>query len=210
MKNFIWHRNPKIAYENPYEYEAQEQFVREANEVLNRIRKELEKYNRMFTRDDKSVIKAIWMLSLDATDSLLECLELLLEKRHKIAGRLIRDSVEVLDLAALFFTKSDKSVRLLSKWYNNEVVPNREYRYFVKNNISESKANELKEFYHQLSKINHRTYRSLAYGYILGKDNHLVYDGFHESLIYPGVISMYYSLLANMIQILSIEITKMD
>ncbi len=30
MTSFIWGRSPQEAYENPYEYEAQEQFSREA------------------------------------------------------------------------------------------------------------------------------------------------------------------------------------
>lgn len=212
MKNFIWNRNPQEAYENPYEYEALEQFMREASNVLSAIKVQLEKFNREFTRDDKSLKKAIWMLHIDATDSLLECLELLLAKRHKIAGRLIRDTVEVLDLAAFFHNEGERSKNLLLKWYENEVVPNREYRDFVKKNVSEEKAEELKLVYEQLSKINHRTYKSLAYGYILGKDNKLVYDGFYKSdiLIYPGVISMYLSLLANMIQLLLKELIERE
>ncbi len=207
LKNFIWNRSPQDAYRNPYEYKAQEQFVREAFKVLDAIKIQFEKFNRIFTRDDVSLEKAIWMLQLDATDSLIGCLELLVTKKHKVAGRLIRDTVEVLDLSAYFSIENEKSKNSLKKWYRNEVIPNREYRDFVKTNISLEKAEELKLVYSQLSKFNHRTYKSLAYGYILGKDNKLVYDGFSNSnsLIYPGVISMYYSLLANMIQLLAYE-----
>ncbi len=212
MKSFIWNRSPQEAHKNPYEYEAQEQFMREASKVLRAIKVQLEKFNREFTRDDKSLKKAIWMLQIDATDSLLECLELLIAMRHKIAVRLIRDTVEVLDLAAFFHNESERSKNLLIKWYDNETVPNSEYRNFVKKNISEEKAEQLKLVYEQLSKINHRTYKSLAYGYILGKDSKLVYDGFHKSniLVYPGVISMYLSLLANMIQLLSSELIERE
>jgi hypothetical protein len=212
MKNFIWHRSSQEAHSNPYEYEAQEQFVREASLVLNAIKVEIEKYNRSFSRDDKSLLKAIWMLHIDATDSLLECLDLLISKRHKIAGRLIRDTVEVLDLAAFFHARTERSTNLLQKWYDNEVIPNREFRDYVKKNINEILAEELRSVYSQLSKINHRTYKSLAYGYILGKNDKLVYDGFIKSdiLIYPGVISMYFSLLGNMIQVLSEELVKRE
>ena len=212
MKNFIWNRDPQEAYKNPYEYEAQDQFAREASRVLNAIKLKLEKYNRKYTRDDTSLEKAIWMLNVDATDSLIECLNLLTSKKHKVAGRLIRDTVEVLDLSAFFHSRTPKSKKLLEKWYNDKVIPNSEFRDFVRQNISEEIAEELKHVYSQLSKINHRTYRSLAYGYVLGKDDKLVYDGFSksDSLIYPGVFSMYYALLANVIKLLASEIVKRD
>ncbi len=210
MLNFIWTREPSEAYLNPYEYDAQEQFSREALNILNEFKNHLETFNRKYSRDECSLEKAIWMLQIDAIDSLLECHYLLSIKKHKIAGRLFRDTIEVLDLASFFCTKTDKSKNLLKKWFNDEVIPNREYRDYIKKHQGEDRAKQLASFYSQLSKINHRTYRSLAYGYILGKDKMLVYDGFQKSdlLIFPGTISMYYSLLTNLIIILSREIVS--
>jgi len=210
MKNFIWSRNPKEAYENPYEYEAQEQFSREAFKVLSGFIKHLKSYDLKFTRDERSLEKALWMLFLDAVDSLLECHNYLTEKNHKIAGRLFRDAFEVMDLSALFSSGTDKSKRLLEKWYDDKVIPNREYRDYIKKHISVELAEKHRVFYSQISKINHRTYKSLAYGYVLGGENKFAYDGFQKSkiLVYPGVLSMYYSLLANSISIFSSEIKK--
>lgn len=37
MTSFIWGRPPQEAYENPYEYEAQEQFSREASVVTSEL-----------------------------------------------------------------------------------------------------------------------------------------------------------------------------
>jgi len=208
MLNFIWTREPSEAYLNPYEYAAQEQFVREALKVLDEFKKHMGNYNRKFSRDDTSLDKAIWMLQMDAIDSLLECHNLLSNKKHKIAGRLFRDTIEVLDLASFFNAKSERSKNLLKKWFKDEVIPNREFRNYIKENQGEKKAKQLASFYSQLSKLNHRTYRSLAYGYILGKNEMLVYDGFQKSdlLVFPGTISMYYSLLANLIRLLSTEL----
>jgi len=208
MLNFIWTREPAEAYKNPYEYDAQAQFSREAANILAGFKNQLESNNRKYSRDDVSLEKAIWMLQTDAVDSLMECLNLLSLKKHKIAGRLFRDTIEVLDLAALFRTETQKSKNLLAKWFKDEVIPNKEYRDYIKKNISEEKAKQLSSFYSLLSRINHRTYKSLAYGYILGRGKKLVYDGFHksDSLVFPGVISLYYSLLAHIISILSQEI----
>jgi len=59
-----------------------------------------------------------------------------------------------------------------------------------------------------LSKIAHRTYRTLAYGYVLGSNNTLVYEGTTKTRILtpPETIAMYFALLANIISITSITI----
>lgn len=213
-KNFIWTQNPSEAYSNPYEYETQKQFSRECFKVLNGFKACLEIYNTTFLSDDKSVEKAIWMLLTDATDSLLECHRFLLQKKHKIAGRLFRDAIEVIDLSSLFMAKTAKSSRLLDKWYNNQVIPNREYRNFIEKSRGSDISENYRNFYSQISKFNHRTYKSLAFGYILNKNGTLVYDGFtshlndYNSLIFPGIISMYYALLANITSILSITLKQ--
>lgn len=174
----------------------------------------MELYNTSFQRDDKSVDKALWMLLIDATDSLMECHGFLLQKKHKIAGRLFRDAIEVIDLSALFMAKTEKSSRLLEKWYDDKVIPNSEYRDFIKKSIGPDISENYRKFYSQISKFNHRTYRTLSYGYILNKNGTLVYDGFTSHLndksflVFPGIISMYYALLANIISILSIELNN--
>jgi len=75
MPSFIWDRDPQEAMDNPYEYEAQEQFVREAESILNLFSNELGKFDMKFTVDDRSLEKAIWMLQNDALDSLKDILE---------------------------------------------------------------------------------------------------------------------------------------
>lgn len=209
-KNFIWTRDPAEAYQNPYEYDAQKQFSRESSLVLKALKKTLESFNGTFTIEDTSLEKAVWMLQLDAVDTLIECGDLLHTNNHKIAGRLFRDVMEVLDLAAFFMSKTDKSKNCLKKWYKDEVIPHREYRNYINRTIGAHKAEELSKIYRQLSNFTHRTYRSLAYGYIRGRDYALVYDGFMESgsLVFPGVISMYYSLLANFIIMASNELER--
>ena len=208
--NFIWIRDPSEAYKNPYEYLAQEQFSRESFSILVGFKKNLETYNRNFQIDERSLEKAIWMLHIDAVDTLLECHDLISKKKHKVTGRLFRDTIEALDLAALFDTRTSSSNKLLNDWYEDKIIPNSRYRDYVKKNIGMEKAEQLTKFYSMLSKLNHRSYRTLAYGFIRGKDDKLVYDGFSDSnsLIFPGVISMYYCLLANLILITSDEIVK--
>ena len=102
MPSIVWGRNPREAYRNPYEYKAQDQFVREAEKIINKLFSELLKYAMKFKRDDTSIKKAIWMLQIDAVDSLQDFLILMKQKNHRVAGRLFRDVMETLDLAAFF------------------------------------------------------------------------------------------------------------
>lgn len=66
MPSQVWGRSPQEASDNPYEYEIQDQFVREAEALLKRLNIGLQIYSMKFHRDDHSVRKAVWMLQLDA------------------------------------------------------------------------------------------------------------------------------------------------
>lgn len=208
MPSLIWGRDPREAYKNPYEYEAQKQFVREAKKILEGIFSELLKYSMKFKRDDISIKKAIWMLQTDAIDSLRDCLRLIKQKRHRVAGRLFRDVMETLDLGAFFSSDIAESNKELQNWYNDEIIPHRKYRDFIKKTEGVEKAENIKQQYGMLSKITHRTYRTLAYSYLLGRDEFLAYDGNAKTniLVLPQTIAMYYALLANYILITSDEI----
>jgi len=209
MPSIVWGRDPREAYKNPYEYEAQNQFVREAQKIIDKLFSELLKYSMKFKRDDTSIKKAIWMLQIDAVDSLRDCLILMKQKRHRVAGRLFRDVMETLDLAAFFSSDTTKSNEELRKWYSDEIVSHSKYRDFIKNTESKQKAETIKGYYQMLSKITHRTYRTLAYGYVLGRDDFLAYEGNSKNiLVPPETIAMYYSLLADFILITSNEIEK--
>jgi len=210
MPSIIWGRDPKEAYQNPYEYDAQAQFVREAKSILDGLLSELNRYCMKFKRDEVSSQKAIWMLQIDAVDSLRDCLMLLQQKKHRVAGRLFRDVVETSDLAAYFFSGTRESKKHLDKWYKDEIIPNSVYRDFIKKNEGKEQANSKKDHYRMLSKINHRTYRTLAYAYILGRDDLLAYEGSSKSdlLVPPQSIAMYYAILADFVILISDEIVR--
>lgn len=209
MPSIVWGRDPREAYRNPYEYKSQDQFVREAKKILDKLFSELLKYSMKFKRDDTSIKKAIWMLQIDAVDSLRDCLVLLKQKKHRVAGRLFRDVMETLDLAAFFSSNTIKSNKCLKKWYKDEVIPHGEYRNFIKKTEGEEKFKNIRAHHRMLSKITHRTYRTLAYGYVLGKDEFLAYEGISKNLLVPTeTIAMYYALLSDFILITSNEIKK--
>lgn len=198
--NFVWSRDPQEAYENPYEYEAQDQCLREAKELLDQLFNYLMRINRSFSSDETSVAKAVWMLHVDACDTLRDCGELLDKKRHRPAGKLFRDVIETIDCATYFHVSPPKSEKMLKDWYNNESPRHREIRDWM-NTQKIGVLNELIEEYKAMSKFTHRTYRVLAYNYILGTDNILSYEGEYSYSMIPHPVALCCTLLANYIKL---------
>lgn len=199
--NFIWDRNPEEAFQNPYEYNAQKQFHREAKALLILIQEYFIKANRKYNRDDRSLEKAVWMLSLDSCEALQDCLDLLKKSRHSMVGRIMRDIIETMNLTAYFTSNTKESTTALWKWYNDEIIVNRDYRNFVSKHISKELGDNLAKEYRMFSKFTHRTYRTLSYSYVLGKDKNLLYEGEYKHLpMVPATISMYYALIAYLIR----------
>lgn len=203
MPSFVWRRDPQEAYSEPYEYPGQEQFVREASALLRSLSHHYSCKNRSFAREDSTREKAVWMLQVDSLAALEEALELTTLKKHRTASRLFRDSLETQDISVYFARAGQDSEKHLRKWFANEVIPHRIAREFVKKMHGESRFQELRELYNELSKYTHRTYRSLAMSYILSRGNRFAYDGFREggvSMVLPHVISFSYAVLGMLIR----------
>ena len=211
MPSIVWGRDPQEAIEEPYEYECQEQFSREATNIINDLLSHLEQYTMTFTRDDRSVQKAIWMLQNDALDSLRDILDSLKVRKHRIAGKLFRDVIESLNLAAYFQSAVSSSRKDLNDWYDDEVIPHRKYRDYLKKEYGEEARKTSAEFYGSVSKFTHRTYHILLYGYVLGAEDKLSYDGYMADsgiLILPQTISMYFAMLSHFIYLASGELHR--
>jgi hypothetical protein len=209
MPSIVWGRDPQEAFENPYEYEIQAQFVREAKQLLDEIYKLISIPKETYTVEDCSVEKAIWLLQMDALSSLRDCLKALTRKEHRIAGKLFRDIVETCDLAAYFNSRTKCSMRRLEQWYDDSIITNNDYRNYIKSRDGEYKAKQLAKYYQSLSKFTHRTYRIILDGYSKGSGNRLVHDGIAEThsgrqsssktLVLPQTIATYMTVLADLI-----------
>ena len=199
MASFVWGRDPEEAYVNPYEYDAQKQFVTEARSVLDAYHAEL--VSRRFTGADKSLDKALWMLFLDSLDALRDCLDCIEAKKHRLAGRLFRDAMETMDLAEYFASSSDKAKRHLEKWYENEVIEHSIAREALKLLRGEVAFENRRQRHRELSKFTHRTYRALLKSYSLGANDWAVYDGLRGTtdLVLPHTIAAYMAILADRI-----------
>jgi len=202
MSSFVWDRDIEEAFQEPYEYPGQEQFFREAKNILDSLKIFFSKKNKAFNVEEETLEKAIWMLQVDVLEAMNDALTLINEKKHRIAARLFRDIIETLDISVYFTFGGKKAENDLKKWYKNEVIPHKNYREFVKHNYGEDQAKQSSIEYGDFSKYTHRTYRAIGMSYIRGQENKLFYDGFEKSdiLVLPHVISFSYAVLAALIK----------
>lgn len=201
MPSLVWGRDPEDAFQNPYEYEAQIQFVREASNTLLSLNALLATYTMQFHRDDTSLEKASWMLALDLVDSLHESLKLLEERRHRIAFRLFRDAVETIDLLKVLHANNQQAVESLSSWYKDITPGHIKSRKYIEETLGKDAAAEREKYYKQVSKFTHRTYRALLDGFSLGSGNMMVHDSHSKSgiLVLPHTIALGHAVLADLI-----------
>jgi len=177
MASLVWNRDPHEAFDNPYEYPAQEQFHREAASLIERLYRLLAHHHRhRYTRDERTVEKAIWLLHLDALGSLGDALATLRDHRHRSVPHLLRSSEETLDLASVFTTRTKESNALLDDWYQNKVISHRTSRRYLEAHDAPAVTADRQARYTALSRFTHRTYRSIMEGYGAGVD-HIFHDG---------------------------------
>lgn len=131
MRNFIWNRDPQEAMDNPYEYEAQKQFRKEAKKLIRGLRSYIiTEYN--FKLTEKSTEKAVWMLTMNALDSALEIVRSLNKQNHRVTAHLLRTIDESIDLAEFFNSESIEAKNKLDRWFNDEIISHSDFRDYIK------------------------------------------------------------------------------
>ena len=192
-KSNMWIQKLEDIRKNPYENESHKLFFKEASSVLDIAFNHYDKYQMKFHMDDRSVEKAIWMLHLDALDTLRDCVLLLEQKKHRIVGKLFRDVLEVLDLSALFWGERNESSNNLNDWYENKIVTHGKFRSYLKKTKGVRIQKYSADMYSGLSTWTHHCYSTMKNSYSLGGRNGqmLVYDSHLKILILPQTISQY-------------------
>ena len=199
MKNSIfWKLSIQEGWENSYKYQEKDLFLDEAVNLLNGIYDEYDKFNLKFNINDKSLKKAVWMMHLDAIDTLRDCLYLLEHKKHRLVGKMFRDIKETLDIALLFIGGESK---YLKDWFEKGKTPQHSiYRELIKKQYGADEKNKLYSEYQRLSKWTHHGYFNLRHSFSLGVDDYMVYESHSpEILVLPQTISIYIIELKNLI-----------
>ena len=222
MPSKIWSldrlRDPSEEYERPYEYAVQDQFQREATKLLPELYRLLNNKNNEYRVDDQSASKACWLLAMEALDCLRESLAALEQKRHRVFSALLRTTHEVLDLATYFHAQGD-GAKQLTAWYQDEIIAHRVYRNWIKTR-DKSTAERETDKHRLLSRLTHRSYHVLLYGYSLGKGDRLVHDATTElfgksadsrtMLVLPHTMALYFSFLAQSILRFVIDVGDLE
>lgn len=210
MASIVWGRNPQEAFRNPYEHEVNMDFSVEARTLLESFLKDLMKKNLVFTKQDTSLAKAEWMLLTDSVDGLIEALELLDNKRHRVSARIFRDVLENLDLVSLFRSDTDKSKQYRMRWFEGEFISHSTSRAFLKETMGEEARKNSADYYKVLSQFTHRTYNALCDSYVIGKGEKIAYDTHTidslsnpRILVLPQTTSAYYTVIADLTIVLS-------
>jgi hypothetical protein len=204
MASIIWNRDPQEAINNPYEYNAQKQFHREAIMFSDKIVKKL-CYDFKYSLDDRSLRKATWMLQTDSLFAFKDALLILESGKHRVVGRFLRDILETVHLVEYFNSKTEKAENSLKKWFDDEIIMDREFRDFVKKRDGEVISEVMKIQHRTFSKFTHRSYNILLYGYILGRNDRLFYD---KDCELPQSAAMYYALLGQFGQLIKSNLGK--
>lgn len=191
MASFIWNREVQEAKDNPYEYHAQEQFHREAIILTDKLSEILLKKKKYYLTE-QTIDKAVWMLQTDALFAFRDAVIILNQKNHRLAGRVLRDILESIHLIRYFSSGKVKSEKALKEWFNDQPIMHHEFRDFIKERDGEEESNIYKIMHRILSKFTHRTYKILAYGYIVGAEDRIFYADENDQ---PYSIAMYYAYL---------------
>jgi hypothetical protein len=193
MKSQLWTQSLAEVKNDPYDYQSQQLFLKEASAILDELFKKYDKYQLHFSRDERTLNKALWMIHLDIIDTLRDCIDLLRNKKHRIVGKLFRDIQESIDLAILFWEEREINSVNLAKWYDNKVIPHRKFRKHLEKTKGPLISNYSKNMYDELSQWSHHCYVKLQNSYVLGGDdgNKIIYDSHWEVLILPQTISQY-------------------
>ncbi|MBW8199625.1 hypothetical protein [Flagellimonas abyssi] len=195
MRNFIWNRDPQEAMDNPYEYEAQKQFRKEAKKLIRGLRSYIiTEYN--FKLTEKSTEKAVWMLTMNALDSALEIVRSLNKQNHRVTAHLLRTIDESIDLAEFFNSESIEAKNKLDRWFNDEIISHSDFRDYIKKTRGEETSQLHRDYYRTISKFSHNSYKTLLYSYVQLGDESIIHESKYDSgiLIPVQTISMYHAI----------------
>ena len=189
MPSKLWTEPFEAAIASPLDYHSLFIFIAEAKDVLEQIAHGFDRYQIKFHVDDRSVEKAIWMLYTDVLDALLECLESLERRKHRIAGKIFRDVYEALAVAHLLF-EGDETGSKLKKWYSGKTFAHKPYKKFLKS-IDPELSKTFGALYGRLSKCTHHVYMTLLPYHPVGPDGMLKCGSRCGQLTRPATIFEY-------------------
>lgn len=173
----IWKQETDKSRECQYDYDAVKLFIKEALSVLTDLYKAYARWNFKFHQDDRSAAKAVWMLDMECIETLADAVDLLADKRHRVAGKLLRFALEAADLSALFWGEGDCGNNL-KEWYAEKIIPHSRYRDFLEKKGRPACKAKRKAWYGELSNWMHHTHYAINNSYFHGGAGYIAHDGY--------------------------------
>lgn len=209
MRNFVWSRDVQESMDNPFEHEAQDQCLRESITIIKRLRSDLISKNTL-QLNKNNLKKAILMLSINSLDSMHEILGNLVLKKHRVVAHLLRTIDESIDLAEYFLCNDPESNKNLEMWFKNEIISHGTFRNYIKKKKGDKEFENQREYYRQISKFNHNTYKTLLYSYCIGSNEEIIHESKYDSglLIPIKTIAMYTTMSAKYVLFISNKLAE--
>lgn len=195
MKSELWNKNSIKAFTSGYSTEELNFFDKECEEFLTVVINLSKSLNNKFSANSIELKKANWLILNDISCSLFDCLAELKKGNIRIAGRVYRDVLENMHLLELL-NKKDNG-KLLKKWFNNEFIPHRTYRDWLKKN-DENLSTLTKDVYQLYSKFSHRTFKPIIESYYANENGNLEHKWHLDRQNNDDlkILSIYYSHLS--------------
>ena len=195
MKSELWDKDSIKAFTTGYSTEELDFFDKECEEFLTVVINLSRNLNDKFSAESTELKKASWLILNDISCSLFDCLSELKKGNIRIAGRVFRDVLENMHLLELL-NKSDDG-KLLKKWFENEFIPHRTYRDWLKKK-DDKLATLTRDVYQLYSQFSHRTFKPISESYYTNENGNLEYKWHldrqnHKDL---KILSKYYSHLS--------------
>lgn|GEM_PF-1864305 len=174
--------HPSEWEEEVYSHPAKDQFLREGEKLATGFL-ELLTSQAVLLMDSKQAEKAITMIYSDLFMSIKDCCFLLQNNKYRLVGPILREFIELKDIAYCIREHPNK---FLERWYDNVSPNHNEIRQLIGKNLKEvldeaSSAtgkdpslnreiadfykSHLKSEYSSISKLTHKTYKTLLYNY---------------------------------------------
>jgi hypothetical protein len=170
MKSELWDKNSTKAFTTGYSTEELDFFDKECEDFLTVVINLSKTQNNKFDVKSRELKKANWLILNDISCSLYDCLSELKKGNIRIAGRVFRDVLENMHLLELL-NKSDDG-KLLEKWFDNEFIPHRTYRDWLKKK-DEKFATLTRDVYQLYSQFSHRNFKPISESYNTNQNGNL-------------------------------------
>lgn len=113
-------------------------------------------------------------------------------------------------MAEYFLCNDPESNKNLEEWFKNEIISHKNFRGYIKKKKGDKEFESQREYYRQISKFNHNTYKTLLYSYCVNSNDEIIHESKYDSglLIPIKTIAMYTTMSAKYVLFISNKLAE--